>query len=362
MERVPGSFLQIQSSKFKNEIIHIKNNFNRKNYVIFSFFLFKLYYYIHVLLVVYHFGTGQLNLSGPLLAYLMVEYTIIICGLLIHKTVPCMSGELVAAFNKVYTEPPIQSSPVLIMFMRWIRWTYGSAIVLFVILFVWLPYNPWINLIQDNFQIKTQTFSVAIKIWTSAYEVWTFASFGGYAIFICYYGMYCGHAGIQILTQKFQTQKFNGYRTITNYRKLLIRVELVNTCYQRIVAITVKLILMPVSVVFGAVLIKLRNSTSFDVVFILGYLLISCYFAMSFGYYFPGRANSISKRIIPQWKSDLVLSFQRERNEFKVTQKVLNSLQQVKIRFGSVSFYERGTSIVIVNFLLEKTISLALLM
>lgn len=73
MEQIPGSFVQIQSAKSNKEIVQKKKEAYRENYLKFSLILFLIYYSIHAVLVVVHFRNGHLKLSGPLLAYLMLE-------------------------------------------------------------------------------------------------------------------------------------------------------------------------------------------------------------------------------------------------------------------------------------------------
>lgn len=96
--------------------------------------------------------------------------------------------------------------------------------------------------------------------------------------------------------------------------------------------------------------------------FILTGMIIEVYVIFFLlGYRFPGQANEKSKLIKQIWKRQVILSSTKGCQR-KIDRKHIRCFQNVKIMFGGMNFYGRMTSLVVVHFVIEKSIRVMLLL
>lgn len=74
------------------------------------------------------------------------------------------------------------------------------------------------------------------------------------------------------------------------------------------------------------------------------------------GYTFPGQTFVYSKNIRNSWKQNL------GKRGYKGKQQLAKSCGDIKVRFGSVNYYGRLTALIVLQFVIEKSLKLVLLM
>ncbi len=144
-----------------------------------------------------------------------------------------------------------------------------------------------------------------------------------------------------------------------NYRKLLILTQITNECLQYY-ALWVQSFVMFWAIISTAIVMQtdIRSEMEFYELLLLTAIILELYLVFFVvGYSFPGQANRKSRKIKGGLQNKLIGGYLG-----KVDRKILRSLRDVKIRFGSVNFYAAMTPLVIVKFVLEKSIKIMLLL
>lgn len=115
---------------------------------------------------------------------------------------------------------------------------------------------------------------------------------------------------------------------------------------------------------------RIRNSLEHQELYMCFFLVSEIYIFFVVGYSFPGQAHVISKRIRAKWSKRLAVQVQSSKsngssfNKFgsALDRRMIRSFSDIKLRFGSVNFYGRITALVVVQFIVERSLKLMLLM
>lgn len=356
--------LTLEPVESSHSIVRLNPNTQTQKFLRRACRIYEFYYVIHFFQIWYHWKCCSRSLTDSDLVYLMFQYALLFCGFTVCLTIPNNSDELVEMINQIFTVKSIRVWPILRIFMRFARIAFVTAAGFFTALTAWNPYNPWTYSLQASSLITNRFFLVTLKLSINIYEAWTFSVFGGYAVFVFYHCMFCAYSGIYKMAKDLEARHFPLDQGTILYKQLLIRVTLINACFQKVVSVSLKGLVLPMAVICGAILITptTRDTINTWMLVILGYLWFSCFIAISYGYHFPGRANYITATIISHWRYGNNLWYSSNRFENRFRKMVIISLQPARLRFGAVSYYCRGTSVVIANFLFEKTISLSLIL
>lgn len=151
--------------------------------------------------------------------------------------------------------------------------------------------------------------------------------------------------------------------TFGMYRKLQVFSAITNQCLKDY-TLAFQVFLMSWVIMTTSILIDqtIRDTMqTFEIVLLTGIILEVYTIGFLTGYRFPGQANEKSKVIKQIWKRHVIYSSTKGKQR-KIEKTTIKSFQDIKIMFGSVNFYEKMTSLVIVNFVIEKSIRVMLLL
>lgn len=361
IQRVPGRFLVIVPAFSNTQIVSEAKSENARINLRRIYTIFKILYIIQMLLVAWHYKSDQINLSGGSILYLIFRFVFGCLGCVTYKLLLTSSSDLVAMINSLYLQPSVESSTILKIFMRSTRYTIPVVTAAYICTIITSPYKP-ILVISEGFGQYKEVFRVVLDIVFSLYDVWEYHVIGPLSTLVLCHGMFSSYAAIFVIVRHLNlTGNYRYTQLLPLLNQLLILVSLTNSCFQSYVAVFVKTESMTVCIVSGAVLLNstYRANLSTPIVLLMLYLTVTMYIVMAFGYYFPGLANHITAKMIMKMRIGVVES--QSQKERKLARRRIAAVQTIRIRFGAVNYYERGTSLVIVNFLLEKTISLSLL-
>ncbi len=188
-------------------------------------------------------------------------------------------------------------------------------------------------------------------------------------------GMFAGYVGLYHLTKRSLfsieiNKAIVGKELIRGYKNLRILTILTNDCFQKVVALPLKILMMSTCVLTGIILweSKLRRTTSPLELYLCLYIITNLYIFIIIAYSLPGQANYNSRIIVQkskQWLTTICLQNRIQsvvsRIRLKTLQKVMTSCGEIRIRFAGFNFYERQTWIILVEFMLEFTINLVLM-
>ncbi len=109
----------------------------------------------------------------------------------------------------------------------------------------------------------------------------------------------------------------------------------------------------------------------YELVFLIATILDLYLVIFVVGYSFPGQANRMSKKCKGIWNRrrieqvkilDVVEKARNVVNERKLAKRIMLSFGEVRIRFGRANFYGPVTPLVIVQFVVQKSVKLMLVL
>lgn len=197
------------------------------------------------------------------------------------------------------------------------------------------------------------------------YEWWNVIWTWPLGTLICFCGMSIGYEiiydGVHVIHSRAKKDKEPIATTFMAYRRLQVFTGVINESFQ-LYAIHLKVICM-VWAVLTTVLVTqehIRTAMSPPKLALSIFQIAECYVIFIFAYTFPGRAHWKSRKVKKLWQRKLVLTrFQVNVNIWK---RHIQSAPEIKIRFGSVNYYGRMTSLNVVQFVVEKSLKLMLLL
>ncbi len=282
------------------------------------------------------------------------------------------SYEVVSVCNSIYLIPYITSSYII----RFIVFsppalTIGT-IALYSLVVCFANIDPIVTFSNQYTNLTSYSY-IILRIVSGIYEVWNFGLLSNLGCILIYQVMFPVFISLSIFAERASKSVTNSCywsisklnRSMQMYRVLQVHTRLINHTFQNKLALPLKVTLMFCTVLLGTVLLNtgLRHTLS-TTSFLLS-LCISCnlYIFMSIGYSFPGRANRSSRIVINLWKN-IISGEMHYRQISKRTSKqyrmYIKSCKDLRIYFGAMNYYESGTALKLLKFVLEATINLVL--
>lgn len=183
-------------------------------------------------------------------------------------------------------------------------------------------------------------------------------------------GMFASNTSINILISQLHEDSHAEMvgrcvdRQMKTYRVIGVYTAAVNSCFKSWLAPCTKAIIVLVCILSSCVLCKkrLRQTLNSWLAMTLIYGLIYCYFLVLWVYGLPGKANSKSILIAQEWKRNMVRpansTAAKSRRE---KQKMIRSMQELRIKFGPLNFYGRNTALRLIDFIWNQTMSLLMI-
>lgn len=252
-----------------------------------------------------------------------------------------------------------------------------SCTFIYLIMAIVLPLDP-ITIVICSF--KFSSMPIPCKIIRSvvrAFDIWDFSLACFLGCLITFDGLFTSYVILHhSLNMELKHLKAKTKPSIPSlrswihcYRQLEIFANLVNGCFAKCIGLPSKIILVTFGIVFGAVSLKstLRSSVALVARLCCEFLAPSIYFVMVTGYTFPGMANHKSKLVICLWKEILAAGHQthvaRYKNpNAKEIRRKIQACKDIRFLIGSSNYYEKCTSINMLNFMLQSTASLILVL
>lgn len=346
---------------------------------------FKLIYLTHCIIhfvqgILFWFQIKLLNeFTGKLVFNILCWFTSGYLGFVLVTFLNYKSFEFVAVMNTL---------PNLNIHMINPKFSVNSSVIIKIILinsyicilfssllyagFMWTNPEP-ISYSTKNYVIATygiraySVFRIFMVLYVSWDFIWVIILFSFVVLiglFTCYYTIYkqseqsipLDKIGIAFSPKVF-------YKLVANYNRLKLFVGLTNDCFQDLIAFPIKIALMFVGV--GDVLIlihqRFRSTAETFVLMFALYAAINIYLIMIFGYTFPGQVNVRSRKLKKSWICWMSKN-QKCRHRVLEFRRIIRASMDLRIGLGSSNYYKRITALELVNFLLEKTVSLSLLM
>ncbi len=173
--------------------------------------------------------------------------------------------------------------------------------------------------------------------------------------------------------RKTKDESTSLWKSFKEYRKLLILHQIINDCLQYY-AMWIQVLVMTWVIISTAIVFQSdirQNMEVYELVFFIATILDLYLVFFVVGYSFPGQANRMSKKCKGIWKrrriDQVKRSFMIETggnivNEGKLIKRIISSFGDVRIRFGRVNFYGPVTPLVTVQFVVQKSIKLMLVL
>lgn len=217
-----------------------------------------------------------------------------------------------------------------------------------------------------NFYKNLLTLGLAI------FDSWSFANILIFASLFVYDGLVTAYvalyrvAKLVYLQSSEKPRDYNHiWKYIRQYREAQLYTGFVNFCFRETLAIPLKVVLVTISILFGTIVIekRIRCATADLVIFMCAYCLVNAYLFMAVGYGLPGKVNLYSKKIIGNFKASLafIRKYEHYNLEHKIIRKCITSCCDIRVRFGAANYYEKGTALMILRFLIESTVNSILL-
>lgn len=361
LRTVPWRFQVIVPTFTNGRIVSEAKSVKPWNIIRGVYAVFKILYSIQILLLVWHYKYGRINLSGGSTLYLIFRYGIGCLGCITYKFLLTSSKDLVAMINTLYLQPTLSSANQLRIFMQSTRYSIFLVGGIYICTIITTSYKP-ILVFSSSVSENNGVVLFVLDIFISLYDIWEYLVLVPLSTLVLCHGMFSSYAAIYVLVKRFNSTCNECYvQMLTSLNELLILVSLINASFQRFVSVGIKIEVMTICITCGAVLLNstYRSKLSTTIVVLMFYFLLTLYFIMAFGYLLPGLANHVSSGMIVKMKVGIVTI--RSNIDYKVARRRVAAVQPLRLRCGAVNYYEQGTSLCIINFLLEKTISLSLL-
>lgn len=170
-------------------------------------------------------------------------------------------------------------------------------------------------------------------------------------------------------TKKLEMTNDNTLRSIVDtfqtYRKLEVFTCLTNECFQNTLAIWLMLWHIVIICLTNVMLFKGRIRERLHILQKIqsGVLSLTICAVFLIGYGFSGQANAKSKMIKKLWKRRVISCKQNRggKRELMIKRKIIAACQDIRIRFGSLNYFEKTTGLIVIHFVVEKTAGLLLL-
>lgn len=309
------------------------------------------------------FSPNNSPLDGNQIVDLSFWVLVVYLGYIVFSFTQNHAPLFIAAMNLLFSNKIAQSSILIKILLLQVPIMTAAVTIAYFCLTVYTQVDPISTLFVPILMKRSSTLSKLLRVLMIAFENWNVSLTAWLASFLTYHGMFSSYIGLYLITQNLAQIPLMSASSVLRkkYRKLQMYAVIVSNCYQNTIAIKSKVILIAECIVMGACTFnpKLRSTLTIPRLLACSCLYFNICFVMAIGYYFPGRTNSLSTYIQQNWKSKLIVSSGKKALEFKLE---LRSFRSIRIMIGSVNYYEKGTPLHVIDFLVEKTVSLLLLM
>ncbi|CAL8116170.1 unnamed protein product [Orchesella dallaii] len=200
--------------------------------------------------------------------------------------------------------------------------------------------------------------TLLLRIILTMLQIWTFAMyvFDGYLILLgallSTIGLWTGMRAL-----KRSSINLNLNKRLQQYRMIQLLVCYTNACFQKTIFLGLTVVIILANIVSLAAFITYHDSLAPSMLAVLVLVIADVTGIAVFVYRIPGMVNQLSKQVTKGWKQRVGIRGVREKWESRM----VKSCSEIKIKFGGVNYFEATTSLVIVDFQVEKTMNLILL-
>lgn len=369
-DKIPGRFQLWKASKDPSKVVEVTKEhrcFRKVNFMRFAHLLIHSLQAIVTANQLLNENRSNIQSRGISLCFwLTTTMECYICTVFALRN----AQDVALIINTLYRLPRINSCRVLKSFMYVVPCTL-----------VGLSFINSILVVRGKSESLTNAISFPLLATTGLkwvfrfYEIWTFTATMSLSIMVVSVGMWSSYVALWVLTAAMYSDAARNYSSDTlnkltdslkEYAHLHLYTNLVNSCFQEYLALRFKMAIMSVTIILGAFVIK-SGFVSWPSFLLGAYFIITSYGFMAVGYYFPGKTNWISMILRWAWLQKLAMNKKQplavvNRRAIKEVKAKIKALPALKLRFGSVNFYERGTALNIMQFLSDKTITVVLLL
>ncbi|CAL8136872.1 unnamed protein product [Orchesella dallaii] len=184
-------------------------------------------------------------------------------------------------------------------------------------------------------------------------EIWNMLEYMLHGYFICSV-VILANAGIYIGIKSIENRSIKS--ALPKYRIIQLLAVQTNVCFRNSVHLSITFVCILLGIVCNGAVVKYYNLLSPRALVAMVVVGAQTNVIGLLCYRIPGMVNWMSRALLQNWKREL----SRRRNV--VERKCLRSLSQLKVQFGNVNFFERKTCLVVVDFQIQQTINMLLLM
>ncbi|CAL8076468.1 unnamed protein product [Orchesella dallaii] len=147
-----------------------------------------------------------------------------------------------------------------------------------------------------------------------------------------------------------------GAASIKKFNKLLVLATYINVQFRNSMHFSNLIAVILLGILCYTATVKYHNEMPSTMMYVVAVVIIDCTVNSLFITIIPGKVNGISKNIIYDWKR------QYSGGINNLERKVVRSLREIKIQFGTANYFERGTCLVVMDFQIRNTVDVLLLM
>ncbi len=304
--------------------------------------------------------------TGSKLVSVIYWYILSFAGCFLFPFVRNRHLEFSASINTLFRNIAIlQCSTVAKILLFISSFATLCLIFMFAIFEALFKYDP----IKEEFLTNVPSiFLIPYKVIVNCYEIWNIAVLASIGSLVIINGMFLSYIALALKSNELfqQTKQLSGSKLESNllkslqqYKQLDLLATLSNNCFKKAIALPFQIMVFSTAIFLGVNIFHpgIRATTSNVGIAFCSYTLLYIYLVLIIGYSYPGRVHHISQNLRHVWKKIIWsnrLLMKHRRSVF--------ACKDIRIHFGSVNFYERGTTLVLLNFITEKTISMVLLM
>ncbi|CAL8116166.1 unnamed protein product [Orchesella dallaii] len=200
--------------------------------------------------------------------------------------------------------------------------------------------------------------TLMLRIILTVLQMWTFALyvFDGYLILL---GALLSTIGLWtgVLALKRSNADLKLDKRLQQYRMIQLLVCYTNACFQKTIFLGLTVVTILANIVSLAAFITYHGSLAPSILTGLVLIIVEVTGIAVFVYKILGMVNQVSKEVTKGWTQRVGIRGVRQ----KLESRMVKSCSEIKIKFGEVSYFEARTSLVILDFQVEKAINLILL-
>ncbi|CAL8076462.1 unnamed protein product [Orchesella dallaii] len=184
-------------------------------------------------------------------------------------------------------------------------------------------------------------------------EVWNLVSWICYTALVCFCAVLCNSAmyvGCKSL------KKFSFKESIKKHSILSLLATYINVQFRNSLHFSILIAVILLGILSSTAAIKYHDAMPSTMMYVVAVVSADSTATSLFIAMIPGKVNGISKDVIHAWRRQYSCGIN------KLERKVIRSLREIKIQFGTANFFEKDTCLVVVNFQILRTVDVLLLM